>query len=72
METNYYYKSGGRQRNVGNKRSRINKSYTQQLNEQDAFNMESDHDDGIDVQREDILNALTNDEALLNEFLQFR
>ena len=34
--------------------------------------MVAGHDVGIGVQREYILNALTNDEALLNNFLQFR
>ena len=72
METNYYYNSGGCQKNVGNKRSRIIKSYTQQINLQEASSMELGHDVGIGVQREYILNALTNDEALLNDFLQFR
>ena len=30
------------------------------------------HDDGLGAQREYIVNALANDEALLNDFLQFR
>ena len=59
-------------KNVGNKWSRIINSYTQQINLQEASSMEAGHDDGIGVQREYILNALTNDEALLNNFLQFR
>ncbi|CAF1528508.1 unnamed protein product, partial [Rotaria sp. Silwood1] len=34
--------------------------------------MESGHNDGLGVQREYIVNALANDESLLNDFLQFR
>ncbi|CAF2773670.1 unnamed protein product [Rotaria sp. Silwood2] len=34
--------------------------------------MESGHNDGLGVQREYIVNALANDESLLNNFLQFR
>ena len=37
-----------------------------------AFNMKSRHDEGFSAQREYIVNTLANDEALLNDLLQFR
>ena len=46
--------------------------YNQQIDLQEACNMEPGYDDGTGVQREYIMNELANDEGLLNDFLQFR
>ncbi|CAF2096868.1 unnamed protein product [Rotaria magnacalcarata] len=72
METNYHHNQGGVQKDVGNKRYLANNLYNQQINLQETSNIESGHDDDIGVQREYIMNELVNDEALLNDFLQFR
>ena len=72
MEINYHHNQGGVQKYVGNKRSSIYNLYNQQIDLQEAYNMEPGYDDGTGVQREYIMNELTNDEGLLNDFLQFR
>ncbi|CAF4522711.1 unnamed protein product [Rotaria sp. Silwood2] len=72
MENNYHHNQGGVQKDVGNKRSSSYNLCNQQTNLQEASNIESGHDDGSGVQREYIMNELANDEALLNDFLQFR
>ncbi|CAF3042362.1 unnamed protein product [Rotaria sp. Silwood2] len=72
METNYHHNQVGVQKDVRNIRSSSYNLYNQQINLQEASNIESGHDDGSDVQREYIMNELANDEALLNDFLQFR